>query len=445
MKSLRLLRWSGSVLSPRTRPSSIQYQCQYQRQFALPRRLQSTAPAPLQEQSYPDDSPLSSTTSPVQSRPPPIRPVDTDHKFSSRASEDVDIRTLPSPPPSLASSSAKLSALHARLLLSPRLPLETLARCLIDASADANPQFNNASLAILGSDILGYYTSESILCRYPRLPTEVTFAAMWAYCGPKTLAAITREWGVEIVAAPGGEVDPGLLQFSRRGAGNASVNGTGLQVKELDQDPELLSTNRPNPEQKGWRRGVSSRTVYDDYFGEEITRPSAPSSATTDSQSEDSVRPTARGITVEEASSTFVRALFGALYLHTGLRTTKAFYTSHILSRHLDFSSLFSFCQPTRDLSRLCARENFESPVARILSETGRKSRHPVFVVGVFSGREKLGEGAGASLDEARIRAAIGALKGWYLYSPLKVSCPSEAQAGKEWEAVMVDGGEVVV
>jgi len=342
------------------------------------------------------------------------------------------------------SSSPNLAALHARLSLPPRLPLETLARCLKDPSADPHPHYNNASLSLLGYDILGYYTSENILCRFPRLPTEVVFAAMAAYVGPKTLATMTREWGVELAAAPGGEVDPGLLQFSRRESGNASADGTGLQIKETPRNPdeETLSINRPHPEQKSWRRGMSSRTVYDDYFGNEITRADRPSSPTLPTPH---TRGSAAGITAETASTSFIRALFGALYLHTGLRTTKAFHAAHILSRHLDISALFSFTQPTRDLARLCAREGFEYPVARILSETGRKSRHPVFNVGIFSGREKLGEGAGGGLDEARIRAAVQALKGWYLYSPLEVRVPSEAVKGRKWVGGLIDGGEVVV
>ena len=270
---------------------------------------------------------------------------------------------------------------------------------------------------------------------------------MYAYCGPKTLAAIAREWGVEVAAAPGEEVDPGFLQCRRREAGNASVDGTGRQIKDLPNVVKDLST-RPNPEQqlRGWRRGASSKTVYDDYFGEEIKRTKADDYAERpDLRYEDAQRKAEKGVTLEEASAGFVRALMGAVYLHAGRKAAYNFFKAYILSRHLDVSKLFEFRQPTRDLSKLCAREGFESPVARILSETGRMSRHPVFVVGVFAGKDKLGEGSGGSLDEARFRAAVGALKGWYLYSPLNVRVPSEATEGKPWEPVFVDGGEVVV
>ena len=421
MKSVRLLRWSGSVLSLRTRPC-----CSF-------------------------------TQRPPQSRHPPF-PRQTRFQSASSAAQlqhapeadyEPDFMRFPSPPPDRAKASARLNALHARLSLSPRLPIETLARCLVHPSADPNPYFNNASLSVLGQDILGYYTAEAILCRYPRLPTEVVFSAMWAFCGPKTLTAIAREWGTEIAAAPGGEVDSGLLQFSRREAGNAAVNNTGIQLKELEGKREGKSVTKPIAEPKGWRRGVSSRTAYGDSFGNQSSPSETDSSSSNNidhSSSHISVRhQVKKGTTLEDASTSFVRALFGALYLHTGLPLTKAFYTSHILSRHLDYSSLFSFRQPTRDLARLCAREDFLPPVARIIAETGRQSRHPVFVVGVFSGREKLGEGSGGSLDEARIRAAVSALKGWYLYSPLDVKFPSQAKRGVEFQPVMIDGGEVIV
>ncbi len=441
MKALRLLRWSGAVLSPRTRPCCFIHQDQYRTPLPFRLlRLQSTAVAPSEEPLETEDD-LQDLLNP---RPPEPTIEELLRNSPSRGKTESILRALPSPPPSQAHKSARLSALHARLMLPPRLPLETLARCLVDPSADINPHFNNTSLSLLGYDLLGLYTSEAVLCRYPRLPTEVMFAAMYGYCGPKTLASITREWGVEIAAAPGGEVDPGFLQCKRVDAGNASVDGTGTQVKEL---PTITETpnQKPTLAERGWRRGVSSRTVKDDYFGDEVKGTELDYAERPELYLEDQQRKLEKGVTVEDASTNFVRALIGAIHLHAGKKAAYNFFKAHILSRHLDVSSLFEFRQPTRDLSRLCAREGFESPVARILSETGRKSRTPVFVVGVFAGKDKLGEGSGSSLDEARIRAAIGALKGWYLYSPLEVRVPSQAEKGKEWEPVLVDGGEIVV
>lgn len=429
MKALRLLRWSGSVLSPRTRPCGIHYFCRY----PPPIRLLTTWTPLIQQAAQTQGQGLGreeDRQESIEDDEAPIIPED----MPEHLQKEARLRVLPSPPLAEARSSAKLAALHARLSLSPRLPIETLARCLVDGTADPNPDFNNTSLSTLGRELYGYYTSEATLCRYPRLPTAVVFAAMSAYVGPKTLTQITKEWGVELVAEPGGEVDPGYLQCKREDSmllRKNSRNSDGDPGALLERShPRIVGINRPNPERKSWRRGVSSMTVYDDEFGDLL-------------QGSKNTDPTT---TVEDACAGFVQSVMGAVYLHRGKHAAKTFFKEHILSRHLDIGKMFEFKQPTLDLTKLCAREGLESPVARILSETGRLSRHPVFIVGVFAGREKLGEGSGSSLNEARVRAAVGALKGWYLYSPLDVRVPSEAEGpnAKPWKPALIDIGEVV-
>lgn len=363
----------------------------------------------------------------------------------------------------VAIRSARLSALHARLQLPAKLPLQTLARCLVDPSVDSRPGYNNAPLAVLGSDFLGYSTSEYLICHYPRLPMPILFAAQHAFVGPQTLSNIRQEWGVDVVAAPGSEVDAGLLQLKRMPAGNALASDGISLIKDHDEEWQPTSGNTGGRNDKPYyRRGMSSRIVYDDQFGDlhnfepeqSAPYPGAPSAESADaSASEDvsisTVRET-QPTTVVQASASFVRALFGALYLHAGSQAAKDFHAAHILSRKLALDKLFAFTNPTRDLSRLCAREGFESPVARLISETGRLSRHPVFVVGIYSGNDKLGEGAGSSLDEGRVRAAAAALRSWYLYSPPveDVVLPSEVEGAgaqrKTWKAQMVDPGEII-
>jgi dsRNA-specific ribonuclease len=336
---------------------------------------------------------------------------------SRRTHRHVKPEHMPSPHPYEALQSIKLSALRARLSLPQRFPLQTLARTLIHPSADADPAFNNASLSILGANLLGYYTSEHLLCNYPRLPIEVVFAAQNAYVGPRALAILASEWGIEAAAEPGGEVEPGLLQFKRLKAGE------GI--------PAALRKTVPWK----WNTTQTHRIVATDEFGSTNAPPTPHSLATVP-------------VPMEEAAQSFVRALVGSLHLHLGAPLVKRFFKNHILSRQLDLSEMFDFRQPTVDLSRLCAREGFEAPVARLISETGRLSRHPVFLVGVYSGKDKLGEGAGASLDEARVRAAVAALKAWYLYKPLDVTVPSSMEGELDttkWKPNMVDCGEVIV
>ena len=387
MKRLRLLQWSCSL--PFRRP--IQPLLPPQQIFCRHHASAAVSFEPPEEDSHHNT---------------PFKPIP----------EDIRLR-LPSPPVDAAKTSAKLSALHARLSLPSQIPLETLARTLVDASADSSPRFNNKAFSVLGSDLLNYYTSEYIICQYPRLPLAVVFAAMWAYVGSKALAAVTKEWGVEFAAAPGGEVDPGLLQFKKR---------------PPDPRPPEMGFGDDSADRPKVRESVSKKALVDDAFGEMLPK------AGEDGEGSE--------ITEEKASMTFVRALMGAIYLHAGRVATKQFYRDHFMSRQLNVAGLFAFKMPTRDLNRLCAREGFRSPVARILSETGRRSRHPVFIVGVFSGNDKLGEGAGSSLDEARTRAAVAALKAWYLYSPPSFRLPSETEesGGRPWNPALVDPGNII-
>ena len=343
----------------------------------------------------------------------------------------------PSPLPERALNSAKLAALHSRLSLSHKIPLQTLARALVDASADANPQFNNSNLVFLGQTLIHYHVAEMLMCRYPRLPMSILYEAMKSYAGPKSLHAVARSWGIEQAAVPGGEVDPGLLQFD--------INKFGHTVTQFG----YRRTEASYIEKKKWRRGINSRVVADDDFGdmvgelEELEGAEEPlEDAPYTSFGTNKTREIA-----ENAFANSSRAVVGAIYAHCGREAAKSFVKSHILARTLDLSKLFAFKQPTRELALLCAREDFEAPVARLLSETGRLSRTPVFVVGIFSGKDKLGEAAGPSLDHARFKAAMNALKAWYLYSPGEnVRVPSDMleEGAKPWEAPHIDIGEIV-
>jgi dsRNA-specific ribonuclease len=391
MKGLRLERWGGQLLSPRTRPCCLRP--------APPCRIASKQQFRSQSSvASAEDSDLIYEDGEIQKEPRPRHPSSP----------------YPSPPPQAARRSAKLAALHSRLALPSKLPLETLARTLVDPSADSNTRFNNSSLAQVGGSVLSYHVSEHLICKYPRLPIAVLYAAQYAYNGPKTLQIIAKEWGVESAAVPGSEVDAGLLQFDKITPGTPLPNSEGV-----------TRADRFN-----FRRGLSSRVVYDDDFGDLI-------------KEKDETAP----LPTEDAYAGFVKAVVGSMYLHCGRESAKTFVKNHVLSRHLEISSLFQFKEPVRELARLCHREEFEYPVARILSETGRRSRTPVFVVGIFSGNDKLGEGAGASLPEARVRASVAALKAWYLYSPgnsIRVPSEMEKPGAKTWEPVHIDMGEII-
>jgi dsRNA-specific ribonuclease len=353
-------------------------------------------------------------------------------------STQLERMRYPSPPAQEALKSAKLNSLHARLTLPVIFSLHTLARCLVDPTADSNPAFNNYSLSILGSDIAGFHVAEYLICKYPRIPMEVLFAAQKAFIGPESMKNIAEEWGVEPVAEPGGEVDPGYLQFRKQLKTEPTYEPTEeekrLEQDRLSLDPKWLEEQRKTEKENHVAR--PTRIMRWDMFGEN------PAEAKT-LKNQDGQPVT----TLERASSSFVNAVVGGLALHTGKSAARSFVQQHILSRKLDLSKLFSYAFPMKDLSNLCRREGWEEPIARIISETGRKSAHPVYVIGIFSGRDKLGEGAGGSIKEARLRAAVSALKSWYLYSPLQMTVPSDYEKkGKDlenWKPNMVDPGEI--
>ena len=128
---------------------------------------------------------------------------------------------------------------------------------------------------------------------------------------------------------------------------------------------------------------------------------------------------------------------------------TQTFIKAHILSRTLPpLSTLHIPQSPAQELTRLCERLQIPLPISRLIAESGRLTRAPVFVVGVYSGREKLGEGQGASLKEAKTRANINALRAWYLYEQAgwEFAVPSRTEdAEKSYVMGYVDPGSIVL
>lgn len=389
MKRLRVSQWSGHMrlasqqgvaVAPRRQALSTSARCQ---------STTTTADA----STFTDDIPLEGT-------------------FAQNGS-------IPSPPPARVQDSAKLAALHARLALPKSIPLQTIARALTTPSAIADHQSNNANLAALGRSIVNLHVLEYLVCKWPRLPMAILYEALRAFAGRESLERVARRWGVDAAAAPGPEVDRGLLQWQPDAV--VSPNSRWAYVR--------AEAERGNH----YRRGMSSRVVLDDAFGDAYETPSEGEPGLAKMQA--------------AAYASVVESIVGALYAHSGADIAKTFVKSHILSREIDLSRMFQFQLPTRELAMLCAREGFEAPRARLESETGRRSRTPVFIVGIYSGEEKLGEGAGASLDVARRVASMNALKAWYMYSPgNKVRVPSDMNQpdAKPWKAPHIDIGEII-
>lgn len=293
-------------------------------------------------------------------------------------------------------SAASLKALHARLHLEGLVPPATLARTLICQSAQSQ-YVDNAGMATFGRNLLNFYVYEHFMAKYPRLTPTVLQQTTDLYISTKALAQLAQSWGVE-------------------------------------EDSRSALTRYLNDEHEA---ALFGRLRY------------SPSSA----RREDGVVELLSGQEIHAgrngALATFARALVAAIYTHAGLDAAKTFIHDYVVKpKKLDLARMLTFEQPARELSRLCARENLASPVSRLLVETGRFTAKPVYVVGVFSADQKLGEGQGASLREAKTRAAVNALKAWYLYTPAPsdAKLPSDAsKEGDEFKGAAVGTGSVVV
>lgn len=133
------------------------------------------------------------------------------------------------------------------------------------------------------------------------------------------------------------------------------------------------------------------------------------------------VRRTPRGGTTtvpllsKDVAAQSVRALVAVMFQELGMAATRGFIHSYLLSRRLDLALLLKFHDPKRVLSATCKKYGKPVPQSRMIAETGRLSINPVFVVGVYSGAVKLGEGTGSSIRMAEYRAAEDALRRLYL------------------------------
>jgi len=109
------------------------------------------------------------------------------------------------------------------------------------------------------------------------------------------------------------------------------------------------------------------------------------------------------------------RALTALIYQKCSLPSARQFVHSYFLSREVDLRGMIKFFDPKKALLEMVLKLRRERPKSRLLKETGRFSNSPVFVVGIFSGADQLGEGFGSSLKMAEFRAAEDALHRVYL------------------------------
>ena len=118
-----------------------------------------------------------------------------------------------------------------------------------------------------------------------------------------------------------------------------------------------------------------------------------------------------------------------------GFAAARTFVHSVFLSRQADLTTLLKFANPKATLTHTLSKyagQGIESPVTRLVAETGRLSISPIFVSGVYSGTRKLGEGFGSSLKMSEFRANEDALRRIYLSpSARPLLAPEDAESAR--------------
>ena len=112
-----------------------------------------------------------------------------------------------------------------------------------------------------------------------------------------------------------------------------------------------------------------------------------------------------------------LKAVFGAVHADRGKIASDSVIQRLIIPqlKDADLKDLITIDDPIRTLHKMLRRQGRFRPVPRILKETGRLTHFPTFVVGIYSGRELIGEGTGSSIKRAKAEAAATALRYHYM------------------------------
>ncbi|CAG8522378.1 5067_t:CDS:2 [Diversispora eburnea] len=136
-------------------------------------------------------------------------------------------------------------------------------------------------------------------------------------------------------------------------------------------------------------------------------------------------------VTISNVIAESVQSIIGILYKDNA---TQKFIHDHILSREVKIQDTMHLEDPQKELFALMRRKERAQPIARLKGESGALSSNPVFVVGIYSDIDQLGEGYGSSKKMAEFRAFRDALHQYYLKEVKDFTLPSsvnspEAQA----------------
>jgi dsRNA-specific ribonuclease len=116
------------------------------------------------------------------------------------------------------------------------------------------------------------------------------------------------------------------------------------------------------------------------------------------------VRMSGKDATMDLVTLGCTHALLGSIHKTMGKEALKSFVSGRITSRALNLEPHLQFDSPRLALKQVLRDTRKPKMEIRLLRETGRATHSPTFVVGVYSGAEKLGEGYGTSIRMAETR-----------------------------------------
>lgn len=262
-----------------------------------------------------------------------------------------------------------------------------------DPATVSKDSLHNASLANLGNSLLGLFASEHLHLRYPHIPTRVLKAALASYVGPSTSADVALELGLQgklvrwdptrLEERPSFKLNPAKPRTEAGMA--AALEDAAVKERQRKLDLALARVNR---RKKGFV-GSEGELRSEDDGSAQLRR--------------------------QDVFASVMRALVAVLYQEMGITASRQFVSSHFLTRLVPLPAFLKFNDPKRVLSSTLEKYGLPPPQSRLIAETGRLSINPVFVVGIWSDQNKIGEGSGSSLRMAEYRAAEDAMRRMYL------------------------------
>ncbi len=105
-----------------------------------------------------------------------------------------------------------------------------------------------------------------------------------------------------------------------------------------------------------------------------------------------------------------IEAVIGAIYLDQGYDVAKDFVCREVIVELTNIIDKGAYLDPKSKLQEIVQDKQGVTPGYSVISESG-PDHDKVFLVGVYLGKEQVGEGKGPSKQEAEVAAAENALK----------------------------------